>query len=246
MVSSRSLYQLHVQQARTRETQDQSYSNYVNSHYGTVSNCTSEDRVEYLRRCRQQQEIEHERRMYETLKDAELKKIQSQQLRHQEEALALELAKEKRKTEAEQRFRQKLRQESEELRELEAKLKDAQMIHEVQSQIDHRRQVLENEKLEVHEQDERIRKHIEEERKREQDEAWNNRLCEFEHKQVLADQINQKRHIIKAEEEEQKKAEDSMVRAIMDRILNEDRKMKEKEAKKQEENAEVPQSSYES
>eukprot|EP01047_Picozoa_sp_COSAG01_P094871 COSAG01_NODE_25695_length_736_cov_4.637363_1_plen_132_part_10 len=125
MSASRRLYEQRMTQRRAQEASSANLSRYVAAHNEMKANASSEPRIETLRRQKQQAairaEIRADAQMEQSLADA----AAVQRDRAQEEALAQAIDAVKRDELRKEKDIQRIREESEELRVLEAKLKAA-------------------------------------------------------------------------------------------------------------------------
>ncbi|KAL0221175.1 hypothetical protein RCL1_001029 [Eukaryota sp. TZLM3-RCL] len=233
ILSQRDTYNRRVQQSREQELKEKSYSSYVSSHFGTIAQASSDDRTDFLRRTRKQQQIEQEKQLLCTIQEAERKRIYHEKLKQQEELLALEFAREKRREEADALNRLKIRQESEELRELEAKLKQAAIVQEIADQIELRKLSVEEQRRQEEQEAEILKQKALEQREREREEELRLRIAEIEHKSHLASQIAHKHEHFRADELKQIEEENKMVQEIMERIYREDAVSRQIEERKQ-------------
>lgn len=192
-----------------------------------VANATSDNRVETKRLLHHLKKEEDERAFYDNYEKEKLRRETLQQQREQEEALAKELEAAQLKTIREEKIRKQLRDNSEELRLLEKKLKVAALTKERDAILETKRATantaVQNELVEIQNTNQAIEEafYAEEEARRQ------GILGHYAYKEELAVQIRED-EAKKQKTFEEYQEEQRMVDAICAKVREEERVKKEK------------------
>lgn len=134
MSAARRLYEQRMVQRRAQEATNENLSRYVSAHNEMKANASSEPRIETMRRQKLQAAIRSDIRADANMEQAIADAATAQREREQEERLAGAIDIVKRDELRREKDIQRIREESEELRVLEAKLKAAYMNKEREAQ----------------------------------------------------------------------------------------------------------------
>lgn len=134
MSASRRVYEQRMIQRRDQEQTEKNLSSYVKTHITMKANASSEPKIEAMRRAKMQAAIRSDIRADAEMMQAQSDAQASALAREQEERLAHAIDEVKRADLRKEKDIQRIREESEELRALEAKLKAAYMNKEREAQ----------------------------------------------------------------------------------------------------------------
>ena len=134
MSASRRMYEQRMIQRRDQEQAHENLGKYVQSHVVMKANASSEPKIEAMRRSKVQAAIRSDIRADAEMMQSQADAAESAKARDQEEKLARAIDEVKRDELRKEKDIQRIREESEELRSLEAKLKAAYMNKEREAQ----------------------------------------------------------------------------------------------------------------